>query len=414
MGIRKNLPQHEHHHPALSLRCYCILQKKTCEAALDGIRGLAVLLVLMFHFVYTCPDVAIQAASGELLRRLSYVGWTGVDLFFVLSGFLITRILISSKGSGSYFVNFYGRRVLRIFPLYYLTLMSVFIIVPKLRLFFFNSATPMSRDHWYFWTYTVNLAHLFRDNLNEGQLGHFWSLCVEEHFYIFWPWVVWKCDRERLRIVCFGLVLMAIASRIGLQLAEVSSTPIFYFTLCRLDSLAMGAWVATYATNSMGEAQALPISWRSRAIKVAVSAVVCLIPVVVLDKGSLRGGIWSQRFGLTLIGIIYTCGIVRSLTIPVNTVFNRILMTNTLRSFGKYSYGIYVLHPLVQSFLMSKLVKAVSFVSSLFGPFANYFGVVAIFAALTTSSFIAAFVVYNTVEKRFLNLKRFFYDGRSA
>ena len=95
--------------------------------ALDGLRGIAIILVMLHHFTYYRPTAGIDALIGNVV----FFVWTGVDLFFVLSGFLITGILLDTRDSERYFTTFYARRTLRIFPLYYLVLFLAFVVLPK-------------------------------------------------------------------------------------------------------------------------------------------------------------------------------------------------------------------------------------------------------------------------------------------
>src|SRR5438874_11818359 len=121
--------------------------------SLDGLRGLAIILVLLFHFT---PEGGGHTLIGVLTRWVSRLGWCGVDLFFVLSGFLITGILFDAKGSPHYFRNFYMRRVLRIFPLYYGVLLVVFIIVPLFKTMTADDWRLMNNQHW-LWLYAANI-----------------------------------------------------------------------------------------------------------------------------------------------------------------------------------------------------------------------------------------------------------------
>jgi peptidoglycan/LPS O-acetylase OafA/YrhL len=253
---------------------------------MDGVRGLAVLLVLTFHFLFGSQDISANALSGDILRKLSYVGWTGVDLFFVLSGFLITRILLNARSQKGYFRNFYARRVLRIFPLYYMTLLFFLVVLPIFSTARQQEVAEQGSDQVYLWTYTLNIATMFKPGyLKSMDFGHFWSLCVEEHFYFFWPLLVWLLGSRGIRRMCPVLVVAAIACRTGLRLAGVHSTPIFYFTPCRIDSLAMGAWVATYAVDHAGAQRSLPESWRPRAILIGAMALAAMTVVLVADRG---------------------------------------------------------------------------------------------------------------------------------
>src|SRR5437763_217904 len=158
---------------------------------LDGLRGTAVIMVLIGHaasFVEGLPYAGM----------VEYVRFT-VDVFFVLSGFLITGILLDAKGSNHYFRNFYVRRVLRIFPLYYGFLFVFFILAPALR-----PPTPGGPfEGWrasqgWFWSYLSNYQLLFPQWVRPYPLSHFWTLAVEEQFYLFWPTVVLLTSRKGL------------------------------------------------------------------------------------------------------------------------------------------------------------------------------------------------------------------------
>lgn len=315
---------------------------------LDGVRGLAVLLVLAFHFLLNSPDISLAARSADWLRKFSFVGWTGVDLFFVLSGFLITRILLNARPNPGYFRNFYARRMLRIFPLFYATLAFVLLVLPAVSDACARYAAQIGGAQVYLWTYTYNIATLFaHGNVQVLDFGHFWSLCVEEHFYLFWPLLVWFLGVRGVRCGCVVLIAAAIACRIAMHFAGVHSTAIFYFTPCRVDSLAMGAWVATYAVDAMGRQQTLPATWLRRAMVIGAVALVVEGVVVALDHGAMRGGVWSQCIGFSVIAVIWTCLLIVALCSRAEGLLSRGLSGRVMRSLGKYSYGLYVLHPLI-------------------------------------------------------------------
>src|SRR5262249_2846553 len=137
--------------------------------------------VVLFHFsgIFRLRE---STAVGTILAR----GWMGVDLFFVLSGFLITGILLDSRGADGYFSSFYARRFLRIFPLYYGFLALWFLVLAYVFGSAYSDLFARERQVW-FWSYTANWGR--PDEL--GALGHFWSLAIEEQFYLVWPLVVW-------------------------------------------------------------------------------------------------------------------------------------------------------------------------------------------------------------------------------
>src|SRR5438552_3923720 len=124
------------------------------SSALDGLRGVAILMVLSYHFYRSTSDTAFDV----VVAHFAMSGWMGVDLFFVLSGFLIAGILIDSKGSPHYLRNFYMRRVLRIFPLYYLFLFVVFSIVPRVT--YVDDAVFQYLRHHQKWFY-LYLQHIW-------------------------------------------------------------------------------------------------------------------------------------------------------------------------------------------------------------------------------------------------------------
>ncbi|HEX6051682.1 MAG TPA: acyltransferase, partial [Gemmatimonadaceae bacterium] len=174
--------------------------------ALDGVRGLAVALVLVCHVAW---DFSSPSYMERGLIEVARAGWIGVDLFFVLSGFLITGILLDTRGGPKYFRHFYVRRTLRIFPLYYAILVGVFVITPLVaatrdRRWF----TDIVDQQGWFWTYTSNVFLAVTGRWEQtGILGHFWSLAVEEQFYLIWPAVVLLLSPRQLRTAC-GVILL--------------------------------------------------------------------------------------------------------------------------------------------------------------------------------------------------------------
>ena len=161
--------------------------------ALDGLRGIAILLVVL----HNAPDFPTHSSGFIWLAAIvGTVGWIGVELFFVLSGFLITRQLLDSQRSGNYYRAFFGRRILRIFPLYYVALLIGLVVFPLVFPGAVDSSSPR-RDQIWLWTFLFNWAHPF------GTAGfgfsHFWSLAIEEQFYLIWPFVVRKRNPRSLR-----------------------------------------------------------------------------------------------------------------------------------------------------------------------------------------------------------------------
>src|SRR5438132_3075751 len=182
--------------------------------ALDGLRGIAILLVVFSHFVSNLRLTANGIAYVPI--ALAHAGWAGVDLFFVLSGFLITGILVDARGSPSYFKAFYARRALRILPAYYGFLFVIFVILPLLNLGA-GANYMLARQHqaWY-WLHLTNVMMAVGEIPGRGPYPNtlFWSLAVEDQFYFIWPAVFALCSTNTLRKVCIagiiGFVLLGI------------------------------------------------------------------------------------------------------------------------------------------------------------------------------------------------------------
>ena len=207
---------------------------------LDGVRGCAILLVLLWHYVAEQIHAPLHSAAGRVVQVLGLC-WSGVDLFFVLSGFLIAGILLDHRGAANYFRVFYIRRVCRIFPLYFL-LLGLFVV---------GAATAVGRDprfHQLFaapmplWSYALfvqNIVMGARETFGAGWLGVTWSLAVEEQFYLVLPLVVFLVPRRVLPQALLAAVLCAPVLR-GLTGGFES----FVGMPWRADSLLMGALLA--------------------------------------------------------------------------------------------------------------------------------------------------------------------------
>ena len=204
----------------------------TRSPALDGIRGLAILMVLAHNTLRVAPEGGVLS---EVVASVSGIGWTGVTLFFVLSGFLITRGLMEEQGSPTYFRAFYLRRALRIFPLYYLFLVFFLLVLPALDAAPQNIVDDLPRQIWY-WLYLSNWTQ-FADLGGTG-LPHLWSLAVEEQFYLLWPLLVWRRSPRQVLWLCMGVIAVAFVARVGLVLGGVEPMQIYTFTITRVDSLA--------------------------------------------------------------------------------------------------------------------------------------------------------------------------------
>ena len=362
---------------------------------LDGVRGLAILLVMAVHFV---GNATPHTWGERLATRLGGYGVLGVDLFFVLSGFLITGLLLDSKGAPGYFRNFYARRTLRIFPLYYAVLALLFIAAPRLWALPAPLAEARSHQVW-LWTYTANFYIAAKASWALTYVSHFWSLAIEEHFYLLWPLVVFTFSRKILERICLGVVGAALLLRIALSLAGVSELSISVLTPCRVDTLCVGALLAAIARRESGPALLIQRSGMAAiglaAVILVVSAFSSVTQIGLPILHPIRGTLYAFFFAaLTLM----------SLQDARQALVARLFQGSLLRTFGKYSYGLYVFHGILSQHMLYLRVE--DRLGALLGTHWRGMAAQAILGA--GLSLLVAALSYELFERRFLALKKFF------
>src|SRR5687768_17069225 len=203
--------------------------------ALDGLRGIAIILVMVHHFTYYRPTYGIDAWIGSVV----FFFWTGVDLFFVLSGFLITGILLDTRGNERYFTTFYARRTLRIFPLYYLVLFVAFVVLPKFPAVHLVLAGQADvPPQWPYWLYLTNFS-IADGGWAHGWVDVAWSLAIEEQFYLLWPLVIWLFPPRLVVWLCTAIFVAEVFARSFARASMAPSLPIFVVTWFRLDGLVI-------------------------------------------------------------------------------------------------------------------------------------------------------------------------------
>lgn len=366
--------------------------------ALDAVRGAAILLVLVFHFSSYGHGLA---PTPLLVDRLYYLvsraGWVGVDLFFVLSGFLITGILYDAKGSDHYFRNFYLRRVLRIFPLYYGSLLVLVVVLPWL---FPASAglQAIRRDAIWYWTYLSNIQIAYDGWPAFAAIGHFWSLAVEEQFYLLWPVVVLTLGRRQLQAACLACVVGALLVRVGL-LSAGNAPGAFVLTPARIDALAFGAYLAVSAREPAG--LRLLARWAPPA---AAWLSLSLVAVFVLRRGLAADDPVVSSVGHTLLAGLFGAILVLAVTSARDGVMGRVFNSPLLRFFGRYSYALYVFHhPIL---FLVPAVLPLGLVPSVFG--SQLLRQLVFLIIATGVSVAGALVSWHLWEKQFLKLKGLF------
>jgi len=335
---------------------------------LDGVRGCAIAMVLLFHFRLDLPQ-------NRILEYVLSWGWAGVNLFFALSGFLITHILLRTLGRSDYFRSFYLRRALRIFPVYYWTLIAVgllFGVIPALQ-----PALPSAHDRIFYWFYLSNWTPLL-DRINQGALGHFWSLAVEEQFYWLWPLVIFLVPARRLAWVAGGVFASALLFRFTFLSAHFF---IHWNTFGNTDSLMVGALSATaWQTPALARWMADRVNYLGIAV-LAIGA-----SVVIGDR--LLGPQYTDTIGTSGLALAFGALLWHAALGPrwLRATFR----SPALTTLGKYSYGIYVYHQPLYFALMQLHVVRHGW---------------AMFTVAMTASIGLAVLSFELAEKRILRLK---------
>ncbi|HJU84393.1 MAG TPA: acyltransferase [Holophagaceae bacterium] len=352
--------------------------------ALDGVRAIAAVMVMVFHYWQSGGFDALPLVHR--VSRVALFGQTGVDLFFVLSGFLITRILIATRENPGYFRIFYARRTLRILPLYYFFLVLFYFVAPWLQ----HQPVAPFRETWWYWCYLQNIPQTFRTLASAGPI-HYWSLAVEEHFYLIWPLLVYLTPTRWLARVSGGLIVLAILFRaVFLYHLHVSA---FYFTLCRMDALAFGTLLACLeATDRLG-AQKRRFAW--------ILAIMPLVLVVAWTRVTGTGLDLVQLVKFSLEALVYAALIGMVVLKGGSGWVQRVFGHPALSFTGRISYGLYVYHELC--FVM---VAAIPF--AMRHPLLRLplsFGV----------AFLVSWASFQLLENPVLNLKKYFgYQRPSA
>src|SRR5581483_3482556 len=365
--------------------------------ALDGLRGVAALMIVVYHFLTVAP---IGGALHAYASRALGFTWAGVDLFFVLSGFLITGILADSRSRKHYFRNFYARRILRIFPLYYLVLVVVLVVLPGVGV---PTEVPTSYRP-FFWTYSTNFFFASFGWI-EHRLTHLWSLAIEEQFYLVWPLVVfWASDLEKLRRGLPFAVLTLMALRVVLISNGVPLNTLYLLTVTHCDGLLAGAYLALALKSSKPIPQAVrKPSW---------FLVLGLCIVSVAFSNSFRWNsvgtappawrLLQATFTYTSLAVLFMMVVYRSIS-EEGSRLRRFFSNAVLRWFGKYSYALYVLHVPVAVWLLEShgqsLTRAIG---------RPWLADVVLFTLFAGSSTLLAYLSWHLFEKHFLKLKRYF------
>jgi len=318
---------------------------KTRFKPMDGLRGIAVLLIISFHYInnqYDQTDPASLNRVERLLSKVSYFGWCGVDLFFVLSGFLIGSILMKNRGATNFFKAFYVRRFLRIIPVYYL-LLVIFILLRYTAIYqpdayIFEKQLPVG----YYFLFLQNFLMGIHNHFGPEALTPTWSLCIEEQFYIIIPMVVYFVKPKYLVYVIISFLLIAPLSRY----LSVNWYQTYVLLSSRIDSPGCGFLLAWILQKKHFTAY---ISRHINSIKWS-TALVFLIAAFLyakVDVGVFNHSLIAVSFTLLLLVVLFT----------EQTWIGKILSNRLLVKIGGLSYFIYLYHQLVNGLLHLGLLK---------------------------------------------------------
>lgn len=373
--------------------------------ALDGVRGLAVTLLLLAHLLVLDTSRGWMETAAASAIRMS---WICIDIFFCLSAFLITRILLDTRESPDYIRSFFGRRFLRIIPLYYLVLFMFFVVVPRLDLYEHGRTFWLhGRENslWY-WLFGENLRIAVQGDYAHEHLSIAWTLSVEEQFYILWPWLVAWLRPSAMARLCVLLVGAALAARLSLAALGAGPKVLHTFTLCRMDGIALGAYIAIMSrTPGWIERwkRRMPALFAGLAVALAAGAVFVRFTE---PSPKFTEFVYSRFFQ----GPGYSISVAFAGVLVFLAAFGepagmarRVFCSRPLQIAGAYSYGLYLLHGPVRYLLHRHGVFSVS--DHMDRPWAaqllNYL-------VVGGASLLAAWGSWHLVEAPALRLKRWF------
>ncbi|MEO8762976.1 MAG: acyltransferase [Ginsengibacter sp.] len=302
---------------------------------LDGIRGMAILLVISYHYLGSIP--------------LFSFGWCGVDLFFVLSGYLITSRLLDLQNQKNPLIKFYTNRALRILPLYYLTLI---IFYAGFNLLVNNENFYLFRFYNYNWAsfalFFQNWTLIHYTGVKENYLNHFWSLAIEEQFYLIWPFFLYKFRGKKFFYsLVFIIILLIIITRTFIYMQYSGSdeyTHFFCNTFCRMDAFLTGGCLLLLQKNIHAK----------QFILLYVAAFIAIVFGIYFTGNADVSNPFISTVGFTLIAIAFA-GLIDAATGNSGSLIAILFNFRWLRFTGKISYGLYIFHWMILILLDARL-----------------------------------------------------------
>ena len=346
-------------------------------------RGIAIVMVLFYHGFVTRQNFDAFSGFPKLVLRLLSPGWTGVNLFFALSGFLITGILLDSKHLPKYYGRFYRRRALRILPAYYALLVLLAAIGryglqgDKISFAFLGLSA----------IYLANVTVFFGVPM---QFGILWSLAVEEHFYLIWPAAVRHTSRRTLAVLA---ALLALASTLARVIAVRFGFDCFaHYSWLVADGLALGSLLAALVRGPLGTRRGLQLI-----VSAAVLGSFSLILIDFLIHRPLAGG----SLHITALNLLCMAAVGSSLLLGTSS-WAFLARHRALIFFGEISYGLYLVHMLVFNVFDNLEHRFFPLAPS----FRGHFGVMTVrFVIGASTAILLAFLSRRYLEEPFLRRK---------
>ncbi len=356
--------------------------------SLDGVRAVAILIVMLFHFNYILE-----------------IGWIGVQLFFVLSGFLITTILLEAKEKsnsfGNYLKVFYWRRTLRIFPLYYFYLLVIF-------LFFlvFEKPDDFTSLIPFLLSYSYNYYPLFNGFEFDYFFTHFWSLCVEEQFYLIWPFIIYLLNKKHLKILLFLIICLTPIFRYSIGefiidhniVTDDIGEVIYRLLPSQIDSLAFGALIPIFSLHkrNLPYSRLLVISTVTFLILGLINWVsirdVCEIGITSIGFPIASMHNYAHVWSYSIIGGLSTILILYLISTSKKNLLTMLLSSEIFVRIGKVSYGMYLYHLILIPFYQRSIGIYVS--SELIS-----------FILYLLITYLVSLISYRFFEEKFIKLK---------
>lgn len=333
---------------------------------LDGVRAISIIAVMLFHFTAPYSTQLQGSITGlNVFAKVFSLGWVGVDIFFVISGYLISKLTIKNPiESVSKYCSFIKRRAWRLLPAYIICMLVFSAISITLA-----HGSKVFDNSYFLWTMTSNIESSFGDRSafvdRNFSLVHFWSLAVEWHFYLLFPIFIWKANS--VTKVAFLLIFTAILVRVQFYNLSLSDNAIYSFTLCRMDSFAFGCLLAT--------PQVERYKFNSKTIGVVGAVLfITIMAVVANTEMPFKMIPWMQTWGYTAIAMSVAMMLFNIINASASSVLIKWFENLILKTIGRASYSIYiwhlVFHPWVNQLFVGMFSSlSLQYLSSMFTSF---------------------------------------------